>query len=63
MGNYHNCNKKRKAFCHYKEARDIGFILLVFGVITVFAFFLPPKAWILLLGAVLVICGISLIRK
>lgn len=63
MGNYNNYNKKRKPICCYKEAKDIGFVLIVFGAVTVCAFFLPPKAWILLLGAVLVVCGIVLLRK
>lgn len=62
MGNYKNC-KKKKPICNYKEAKDIGFVLIVFGIVTVCAFFLPPKAWILLLGAVLVICGISLLSR
>lgn len=63
MGNFNQYNKKRKQLCNYKEARDIGFVLIVFGAVTVCAFFLPPKAWILLLGAVLVICGIALLGK
>jgi len=60
MGNYH---KKRKPLCKYREAADIGFILIVFGIVTVCAFFLPPKAWVLLLGGVLVFCGIGLLRN
>ncbi len=62
MGNYKNC-KKKKPICNYKEAKDIGFVLIVFGIVTVCAFFLPPKAWILLLGAVLVVCGIALLGR
>ena len=57
-----NNNRKIKPICKYKDAKDIGFVLIVFGIVTVCAFFLPPKAWILLLGAVLVVCGISLFR-
>ncbi len=57
-----NCRKK-KCFKLYKETNDIGFILLVFGVVTVCAFFLPPKAWIVLLGILLIVCGITLIKK
>ena len=33
----------------------------VFGIVTVCAFFLPPNAWILLLGGVLVFCGLCLL--
>lgn len=54
--------RKRKCFEPCKETKDIGFILLVFGVVTVCAFFLPPKAWIVLLGVVLIICGFTLMR-
>lgn len=56
-------NRKKKFVCKYKEVKDVGFILIVFGIITVFAFFLPPKAWVLLLGAVLLFAGIHLIRS
>ena len=60
MGNY---NKKKKPAFFCREAKDIGFVLIVFGIVTVCAFFLPPKAWILLLGAVLVVCGIALLGR
>ena len=61
--NNNNCHRKKKYFNMYKETKDIGFVLLVFGAVTVCAFFLPPKAWIILLGIVLIICGIVLIKK
>ena len=54
---------KKKCFNLYKETKDIGFVLLVFGAVTVCAFFLPPKAWIVLLGPVLIICGLTLLKK
>ena len=54
---------KNKCFNLYKETKDIGFVLLVFGAVTVCAFFLPPKAWIVLLGLVLIICGLTLLKK
>ncbi len=54
---------KKKCFNLYRESKDIGFILLVFGIVTICAFFLPPKAWIVLLGMVLMICGIVLLGK
>ncbi len=57
-----NYNHRKKSIFKYKEAKDIGFVLIVFGIVTVCAFFLPPKAWILLLGIVLVVCGICLMR-
>lgn len=55
--------RKKKCFNIYKETKDIGFVLLVFGVVTVCAFFLPPKAWIILLGVILIVCGITLLGK
>ncbi len=60
--NCHNCHKK-KCFPYKKETKDIGFILLVFGIVTVCAFFLPPKAWIILLGVLLIICGFTLMKR
>lgn len=55
--------RKKKCWTFYKETKDIGFVLLVFGVVTVCAFFLPPKAWIILLGIVLIVCGCTLLKK
>ncbi len=37
--------------------------MLVFGVVTICAFVLPVKAWILLLGAILLFCGLRLYCK
>lgn len=47
----------------YKETKDIGFVLLVLGIVTICAFFLPPKVWIILLGILLIICGFTLLKK
>ncbi|MBR5128603.1 MAG: hypothetical protein IKU67_01005 [Firmicutes bacterium] len=58
-----NNHRKKKCFKLYRDTKDIGFILLVFGTVTVCAFFLPPKAWIILLGVVLVLCGLVLLGK
>lgn len=55
-------NKRKKPVCR-EDFRDLGFILLVFGVVTICAFFLPIKAWILLLGVLLLVCGIRLYCK
>ncbi|MBQ8563552.1 MAG: hypothetical protein IJ443_06660 [Firmicutes bacterium] len=57
-----NC-RKRKCFEFNQETKDIGFVLLVFGSVTVCAFFLPPKAWIILLGVLLIICGFTLMKR
>ena len=56
MGMNNNCRKKR-CFHLCQETKDIGFVLLVFGAVTICAFFLPPKAWLILLGVILIICG------
>ena len=55
--------RKKKCFDIYKETKDIGFVLLVFGAVTICAFFLPPKAWIILLGILLIICGFTLLKR
>ena len=59
-----NCHpRKKKCLQLCKETRDIGFVLLVFGAVTICAFFLPPKAWLILLGVILIICGFTLMKK
>lgn len=59
--NRNRCKKKKqKRPPGGQDIRDLGFVLLVFGVVTICAFFLPVKAWILLLGVLLLICGIRL---
>jgi len=55
-------NKKQNSCCDIRKIKEIGFILLVFGMITICAFFLPLKAWIVLLGIVFIVCGIRLLR-
>ncbi len=46
-----------------QETKEIGFVLLVFGAVTICAFFLPPKAWLILLGVILIICGCVLMKR
>ena len=62
MGMNHNCRKK-KCFSVCQVTKDIGFLLLVFGAVTICAFFLPPKAWLILLGVILIICGCVLMKR
>lgn len=59
MGN--NKFKKKKLPGKYNDVTSIGIILMIFGVVTMCAFILPIKAWIMLLGAVLIVCGILLL--
>ena len=54
--------RKKNFFCINRETRDIGFVLLVFGAVTVCAFFLPPRAWLILLGVLLMLCGFTLLK-
>ena len=62
--NRNKCKKRnhKRPPCRH-DVKDMGFVLLVFGVVTICAFFLPVKAWILLLGCLLLICGIRLYCK
>lgn len=64
MGNNYNCKpKKKKCFKICNETKDVGFVLLIFGLVTLCALFLPPKAWLIMLGIILIICGFSLMRR
>ena len=55
-------NRNKKCYCDYKKIKQMGFILVVFGLITICAFFLPIQAWIILLGIVITFCGLKLLR-
>ncbi|MCI9596315.1 MAG: hypothetical protein HFE75_03265 [Firmicutes bacterium] len=56
-------HKRKKPNSRCDDFRELGFVMLVFGVVTICAFVLPVKAWILLLGAILLICGLRLYCK
>ena len=45
------------------EVAKLGFILFVFGLVSIAAFFLPPRYWILLLAGVLIYCGYKLSKQ
>lgn len=63
MGNkQYGCNKpvKYNKCCKKSDAKHLAFIMIVFGLVSVCAFFLPIKAWILLLGGLLIYCGCKL---
>ena len=49
-------NKCRKK----SDLKSLGFIMWVFGIVSICAFFLPIKAWIVLLGVLLIYCGFKL---
>lgn len=52
------CKKK----CCYKpgEAELFGLILLIIGIVTICAFFLPSKIWLVVLGGLMIFCGYKL---
>lgn len=60
----YNCcppkKRKRKKMSHCKS---IGFVMLLFGGITVMAMFCPLKLWVIFLCLVLIIFGVLLIKK
>lgn len=51
---------KPKKKCDNKK---IGVIMLLLGIFTVMALFLPMKYWVLLLSCAMVIFGIILLKK
>lgn len=59
---FNNKNRKIKWLCLFKEIKEIGFVLVIFGIVSICAFFLPLKAWILLLGIILIFCGVQLLK-
>ena len=52
--------KMNKCCCNNYQ---LGIVMVILGTVTICAFFLPMKFWILLLGGVLVFCGIKLYRE
>ncbi len=57
------CKKNTPASSKCRKKTDIknlAFIMLVFGIVSICAFFLPIKAWIVLLGVLLIYCGYKL---
>ncbi|NLD18790.1 MAG: hypothetical protein GX663_00875 [Clostridiales bacterium] len=55
------CTKKKKK--RKNEYKKMGLIMLLLGAVTICAFLLPIRYWIVVLGLVLVIFGILLIKK
>lgn len=43
--------------------KETGIIMLIFGLVTICAFFLPAGAWIVILSVVFIICGIRLLKQ
>ncbi len=65
MGNYrenYNCNCKKKYVRRPGEIELFGLILLIIGVVTICAFLLPSKIWLLIMGFIMIFCGYKLFR-
>lgn len=52
--------KKMKKQCDH---RKLGAAMLLLGVMTILAIFLPVRYWVVLLSAALVIFGVLLLKK
>jgi hypothetical protein len=62
MGKNYCKQKRPSSGSDSKKFKEIGFVLIVFGLISICAFFLPIQAWIVLLGIVFIVCGVKLLR-
>ena len=47
--------------CQRNDADLFGIILMILGAVTIGAFLLPSKVWLIVLGAVMVFLGIRLV--
>ncbi|GAB1475287.1 hypothetical protein MASR2M70_01190 [Bacillota bacterium] len=52
--------EKKKGKCKKGEEELIGLILLIIGVVTICAFLLPSKIWLVVLGGIMIFCGFKL---
>lgn len=62
MGKQKRKTKKMNKCC-CNNYYQLGIVMVILGTVTICAFFLPMKFWILLLGGVLVFCGIKLYKE
>lgn len=53
-------NKKKSGGCKRGEIELFGLVLLIIGVVTICAFLLPSKVWLILLGGIMIFCGYKL---
>lgn len=53
-------DKKKKCRIKKGEAELFGLILLIIGIVTICAFILPPKLWLIILGGLMIFCGYKL---
>ena len=55
--------QKKRNRCPAPQFKDLGIVMIITGAVTVCAFFLPIRFWILLLGGILIFAGIKLYRN
>ena len=42
------------------EVELLGLVLLIIGAVTICAFLLPSKVWLIMLGGIMIFCGYKL---
>jgi 4-hydroxybenzoate polyprenyltransferase len=52
--------KKKKGKCKKGEVELLGLVLLIIGAVTICAFLLPSKVWLIMLGGIMIFCGYKL---
>ncbi len=52
--------KKKYGGCKSGEAELFGLVLLIVGAVTICAFLLPSRIWLIVLGAIMIFCGYKL---
>jgi 1,4-dihydroxy-2-naphthoate octaprenyltransferase len=52
--------EKRKSKCKKGEVELLGLVLLIIGAVTICAFLLPSKIWLIMLGGIMIFCGFKL---
>lgn len=63
---HYHCSPHKKCKpkkCRNNSTRKIGLAMLLLGIVTVFAMFLPVKYWVLLLSLALIVFGIIIFRS
>ncbi len=52
--------EKKKPKCKKGEIELLGLVLLIIGAVTICAFLLPSKIWLIMLGGIMIFCGYKL---
>lgn len=51
---------KKNYCCKPGEIELFGLILLIIGIVTLCAFLLPSKIWLIIIGGLMIFCGYKL---